>query len=60
MDKATTQFDWIGWLSTVPGIPAGWGEAPAGTSPATAVVQFEPCAEAAARAMDAMPERKAA
>lgn len=60
MDKATTQFDWIGWLSSIPGIPAGWGEAPAQTSPATAVVQFEACAEAAARAMDDVPERKAA
>ena len=60
MDKATSQFDWISWLSSIPGIPAGWGEAPAETSPATAVVQFEACAEAAARVMDDVPERKAA
>lgn len=60
MDKATSPFDWIGWLSSIPGIPAGWGEAPAGTSPVTAVAQLGTCAEAAARAMDVVRERKAA
>ncbi|MBN8499846.1 MAG: hypothetical protein J0M19_01685 [Sphingomonadales bacterium] len=26
MDQAPASFDWIGWLSTVPGIPADWGQ----------------------------------
>lgn len=38
MDKANASFDWIGWLTTVPGIPAGWGETPASPAP-VAVVQ---------------------
>jgi hypothetical protein len=25
MDQEKPKFDWIGWLATVPGIPAGWG-----------------------------------
>ncbi|MFN3516184.1 MAG: hypothetical protein ACK4YM_03375 [Novosphingobium sp.] len=29
MDNAQTKFDWIAWLASVPGIPAGWGETPA-------------------------------
>lgn len=29
MDKTQPKFDWIAWLASVPGIPAGWGEAPA-------------------------------
>jgi hypothetical protein len=37
MDKAPESFDWIGWLTTVPGIPAGWGEPPASPAPATVV-----------------------
>lgn len=29
MDTKQPTFDWIAWLASVPGIPAGWGEAPA-------------------------------
>lgn len=29
MENAQPTFDWIAWLASVPGIPAGWGEAPA-------------------------------
>ncbi len=27
MDQEKPKFDWIGWLATVPGIPASWGQA---------------------------------
>lgn len=27
MDTAPAPFDWIGWLATIPGIPADWGQA---------------------------------
>lgn len=26
MDKEKPKFDWIGWLASVPGIPADWGQ----------------------------------
>ncbi len=25
MDQTDTRFDWIGWLASIPGIPADWG-----------------------------------
>ncbi|MCZ8320901.1 MAG: hypothetical protein ACK442_07695 [Novosphingobium sp.] len=25
MDQEKPKFDWIGWLATIPGIPADWG-----------------------------------
>ncbi len=31
MENAASQFDWIGWLASIPGIPAGWGNQPAET-----------------------------
>ncbi len=37
MDQATTHFDWIGWLTSVPGIPAGWGQTPASPAPVSVV-----------------------
>jgi len=37
MDTAPAQFDWIGWLATIPGVPAGWGEAPANPAPVSAM-----------------------
>lgn len=38
MDSTSTRFDWVGWYTTIPGIPAGWGDAPAATGPAPAVL----------------------
>jgi len=29
MDQTDTRFDWIGWLASIPGIPADWGNQPA-------------------------------
>jgi hypothetical protein len=37
MDQATTKFDWIAWLASVPGVPAGWGAPPAGPAPVSVV-----------------------
>ncbi|HCF25471.1 MULTISPECIES: hypothetical protein [unclassified Novosphingobium] len=37
MDQATTKFDWIAWLASVPGVPAGWGETPASPAPVSVV-----------------------
>ncbi|MBN8484662.1 MAG: hypothetical protein J0L50_07765 [Sphingomonadales bacterium] len=52
MDNAQPKFDWIAWLASVPGIPAGWGETPA---QAATVVDLP------VRAEDAdLPELKAA
>ncbi len=60
MDKATSQFDWISWLSSIPGIPAGWGNTLASFPPASVVaMQVETCDSAAARDMG-LPELKAA
>ena len=28
MDQTDTCFDWIGWLASIPGIPADWGNHP--------------------------------
>lgn len=28
MESESPQFDWVGWLTSIPGIPTGWGEAP--------------------------------
>jgi len=28
MDQTDTCFDWIGWLASIPGIPADWGDQP--------------------------------
>jgi hypothetical protein len=40
MDTAPTKFDWISWLSSIPGIPVGWDQsldrAPAETAAAVA------------------------
>lgn len=33
MDTAPAKFDWIGWLASIPGIPAGWGADPASSLP---------------------------
>lgn len=60
MDKAPAKFDWIGWLSTVPGIPAGWGKSPADL-PVTAVsAPTPPRARTAARAIETVELPKAA
>ena len=32
MDTAPAPFDWIGWLATIPGIPANWGQTAATTA----------------------------
>ncbi len=32
MDQTDTRFDWIGWLASIPGIPADWGIPPAEAS----------------------------
>jgi hypothetical protein len=37
MDQATTKFDWIAWLASVPGVPAGWGAPPASPAPVSVV-----------------------
>lgn len=26
MDQTDTRFDWIGWLASIPGVPADWGK----------------------------------
>ncbi len=60
MENATSQFDWNSWLCSIPGIPAGWGEAQAGSAPASVVaIQADACDASAARDMD-LPELKAA
>jgi hypothetical protein len=28
MENAPAKFDWISWLASIPGIPAGWADAP--------------------------------
>lgn len=28
MENTPAKFDWIGWLASIPGIPADWGIAP--------------------------------
>ena len=61
MDKAPTQFDWIGWLATIPGIPAGWGAPPADPAPATAADATGALPPpTAARVAPGLPERLAA
>ncbi len=60
MDKATSPFDWISWLSSIPGIPAGWGVAPANFPPAPVVaMQTGACGATIARDMN-LPELRAA
>lgn len=60
MENATSQFDWISWLSSIPGIPAGWGDTLASFPPASVVaMQADACDAGTARDMD-LPERKAA
>ncbi|MFM5955033.1 MAG: hypothetical protein ACKOPE_12135 [Novosphingobium sp.] len=57
MEHEPAKFDWIGWLSSIPGIPAGWGNAPA--EPASvATISVPP--RAAARTADLLPEPLAA
>jgi hypothetical protein len=42
MDQEKPKFDWIGWLATVPGIPAGWGAAAASLAPLPPAAQARP------------------
>ena len=37
MDTAPAKFDWIAWLASIPGVPAGWGVALAGPAPVSMV-----------------------
>ncbi len=39
MDNTPAKFDWIRWLASIPGIPAGWSVAPI-TAAADSVVQM--------------------
>ena len=57
MENAPAKFDWISWLASIPGIPAGWGEAPI-MATADSVVQMT--APAAAQPFLDQPERIAA
>jgi len=61
MDLQDAKFDWIAWYASIPGIPAGWGSAPAGNTPAT-VVDLPASLPAAtpARPPADLPERIAA
>ncbi len=57
MDTEPSQFDWIGWLATIPGIPAGWGEAPASPAPVSALpAPVAPRARNAARVAADLPK----
>ena len=58
MDQAITQFDWISWLASIPGIPAGWGETKAAPA-AVVALQAEP-GQAATLPDEDLPELKAA
>ncbi|MFM5924936.1 MAG: hypothetical protein ACKOPG_12210 [Novosphingobium sp.] len=59
MEHEPAKFDWIGWLSSIPGIPAGWGDAPAESASApVATIPIPP--KAAARTADILPEPLAA
>jgi len=44
MDQEKPKFDWIGWLATVPGIPAGWGAYAASPDPLPPAAQALPLA----------------
>ena len=46
MDKQTASFDWIAWFTTIPGIPAGWGNSPPADQPAAPGNAISPTAPA--------------
>jgi hypothetical protein len=58
MENAPPKFDWIDWLASIPGIPAGWGLAPI-MATADSVVQMLATAAALPPLADE-PERIAA
>lgn len=57
MDNAPASFDWIGWLATIPGVPAGWGETPGRPAPASVVpAPVAPRLRTTARVATALPK----
>ena len=57
MENTPAKFDWIGWLASIPGIPADWGSAPI-MATADSVVQM--LAPTALPPLSDEPERIAA
>lgn len=65
MDQEKPKFDWIGWLATVPGIPADWGATAASPDRLPSAAQAIPLALQSDLAQPrvnpaALPERIAA
>ncbi len=60
MENATSQFDWNSWLCSIPGIPAGWGENPAGAAPVAVVAMQAGASDGTATQDEVLPELKAA